>query len=100
MAGEMVERVARAMLETRNAVVSDETCDGVWTPSWDALSEKSRIDYCKMAAGAIAAMREPSEGMLLAGCAKAAEEQARVVEIHRKDVADIWQAMIDEALKP
>ena len=77
----MVERVAKAI---SMALVGDDR----YFPDYDTLAR-----------AAITAMREPTETMLHAGCAKAAEEQARPVGINRTDAGDIFQAMIDAALE-
>lgn len=47
----------------------------------------------------LAEMREPTKAMLLACCAKAAEEQCRPISVNVTDAAAFWQAMIDEASK-
>lgn len=55
--------------------------------------------YRMLAVHVLAEMREPTTEMLLACCAKAAEEQCRPITVNVTDAADFWQAMIDEASK-
>lgn len=90
---EMVERVARAM------AVKDKGDD-----HWDVMSEDGdgygyvgKNEYREMARAAILAMREPTEGMVQ----RAQESYHGGMEWGLSDVemAAVWQAMIDEALK-
>jgi len=71
MPDSMIERVARALLVADRSAI---------TPDY----------YQRMARAAIEAMREPTEAMLDAGV-NFRERNARTEQI--------WQAMIDEALK-
>ena len=71
MTDSMIERVARALLVADRSAI---------TPDY----------YQRMARAAIEAMREPTEAMLDAGV-NFRERNARTEQI--------WQAMIDEALK-
>jgi hypothetical protein len=84
----MVERVARAI--AKSACGDDEALDDRGTPAWRACLNEAKV--------AIKAMREPTEAMILAACAKAKEEQVRPIEINRIDADTLYRAMIDAAL--
>jgi len=73
---EMIERVARAI---HSAEVEDEG------DPWNDLGDYVQGEYRTLARAAIAAMREPTEAML-----GPPWNYGRL---------EIWQAMIDEALK-
>lgn len=90
--GEMVERVAGAIYEAYN----DANYDGGLGPFSD-LTAGQRAEYEAAARVAIAAMREPTERMVVAG-------SMRVGAFHGTGAAralarERHQAMIDEALK-
>ena len=74
----MIERVARAMAKAASPL------------PWEMGDEEWRNDVRTKARAAIEAMREPDEAMLVAGV-NFRERNARTEQI--------WQAMIDEALK-
>jgi hypothetical protein len=79
---EIVERVARAIL-----------MKGPDGPIW-AHSKKDRRDmHLEMARTAIMAMREPTDEMVSRAIGDASDDWSR------KDVAFLFAAMIDEALK-
>lgn len=91
---EMVERVARAVYEK---IALD--------PDWDdaPLTEDQRVaqdddpsqEACRaIARAAIAAMRDPTEGMCLAG-----QEAKLTIDFGKPPNGGIWRAMIDAALK-
>lgn len=69
-------------------------------PSWgaDFSGVNPPLDVPAIARAILEEMREPTEAMILAACAKAREEQVRPIAIHRIDAATLWQAMIDAAL--
>ena len=75
---EMVERVAMAL------------CDERWRGDWPKLNEGEREDWRGAARAAIAAMREPIEAMINSAHDRIAGEG---------EIADVWRAMIDEALR-
>jgi hypothetical protein len=80
----MVERVARAL----------------WVAHCDAhTDEGSQVQdhpmYIAQARAALHAMREPTEAMLSMGCI----DLGSGGDLDDKNVLQIWQAMIDEALK-
>lgn len=86
MMGEMVDRVARAMAESRDLI-------------WENMSEFSNADetpeyYRSLARAAIAAMREPTGEMI-----QAANPYVKGYDDMRSSYA-AWQAMIDAALSP
>ncbi len=56
--------------------------------------------FRRLAKAAIRSLREPTQAMVLAACAKANEEQIRPITIHRGDAVTVWQAMIDAMLQP
>ena len=80
----MIERVARAM-----ASASGEAW-WVYPDQWGRRTWQTRDEYMARARAAIAAMREPTEGMVGEG-----------VECRQHDggVTHIYRAMIDAALK-
>ncbi len=90
---EMIERIARAMWEAR------EDIEAVDSPN-RCTFEADNPEIIAMARAAIEAMREPTEAMIenneidhiTLRCARA---------IHSSELpcADIWRAMINEALK-
>lgn len=86
--GEMVERVAKRMCRRFNTdgILPSGTSDNLsrWV---DDQVEAEWQDWVDDARAAIAEMREPTEAMYVAG---------GMVE---GEAPDIWQAMIDEALK-
>jgi hypothetical protein len=79
-ATEAVERVARALWDAAGDLRDPER--------WDETSERFRDDYRRRARAAIAALREPTEAMILAG----------VHHDNMGDMAGRWRAMIDAAL--
>ena len=89
---EMELKVARNLLDYEAA--------GQPHTAWDDLSPGYRNVMIGKARAAIRAMGEPTKEMVLAGCAKAAEEQLRPISINRRDAADLWRAMIDAASPP
>lgn len=81
---EMVERVAKAILETMDLT--------------DGLDGTAAENYAR---AAIEAMREPTEAMFCAGderIIEALNDHTRILR-HVTPAQDAWQAMIDEALK-
>lgn len=93
---EMIERVARAILNAslqsagRAVLWTDEPSD--WPP------EHSRDEARQCARAAIAAMREPSDGMLNATLGLI-DTGDRGTHFDREEQATgIWQAMADAAL--
>lgn len=96
---EMIETVAKAIgTELWGAEIYDRSAAGDAT-----LSKSTRLiaDECRGAArAAIAAMREPTEAMCDASLGDWPESQlsrfGAMEDLHPRDV---WQIMIDEALK-
>lgn len=96
----MIERVARAIMQARDGCRVTDWREAEWNPAVaQALSE---------ARAAIAAMREPTEGMLAGTEAPGTwgVEPRFVVPvgyengpIYREQCAEIYQAMIDAALQ-
>lgn len=62
------------------------------------LHDGERKDFFTDAAAAIAAMRGPTEAMLVAACKAAEAEQARPIAIRRTDVVTVFDAAVDAAL--
>lgn len=56
------------------------------------------IDLRAIVRAVLDGLRDPSQEMLVAACAKANEEQIRHIPIRRTDAATVWQAMIDAIL--
>ncbi len=80
MSDEMIDRVAKAIKDC-----------GAYTPDWQGTDE----DLIIMARAAIAAMREPTEGMVLKGL------DALYKDVYPGDsvnMAEAYTAMIDAAL--
>jgi hypothetical protein len=75
----IIERVARAMFVEQ---YGERAIDGT---TFATLSPYIRDRWCDSAYAAIAAMRKPTEGMILAGD-------------ERGDPTKMWYAMIDAAL--
>lgn len=73
---EMVERVARAMYDFAEGA-----------GQWESASASDVAMATDLARAAIAAMREPTKGMYLAGLNSSGTIHA------------VWEALIDEALK-
>lgn len=94
---EMVERVARAICATRcvRAQVFNECCLDETTrligPCKANMAQLLLLGPIQTARAAIAAMREPTDAMCRAGNSKAF--------ITDGSTEDVWQAMIDAALK-
>ncbi|KKN48335.1 hypothetical protein LCGC14_0653700 [marine sediment metagenome] len=101
---DMVERVARAMIaeetrmkETLAANLGPTfTC---WMPTWETASEI----YLVRARAAIAAMREPTEGMLMGGVTAMSAEMPGGKPVTSAVIygqpGPVFQAMIDAALQ-
>lgn len=89
----MVERVARVLSE-RRGTNPDAPWLGSGPPGWTVYADDARA--------AIAAMREPTEGMLIAGrcAAKVASAKVRPAPPTRDELAASFTAMIDAALNP
>lgn len=87
MGGEMVERVAKAIYET----------DPVGVRPWEdaPVSNRERCLMCVRVA--IAAMREPTEGMVAAGEFGDPDDLLGLGN-RDPDPAEIWRRMIDAAL--
>jgi hypothetical protein len=87
-APEMVERVARAMFD-----LNIEMLD------WDRVHESVSEGYRHSTRAAIAAMREPTEGMVTAGKDAYKVTRGKRSNLHGPaGLAGKWQAMIDAAL--
>ena len=80
---EMVERVAMAIMRD----------DFEGHDFWDRQAPDVQNQYLTNARAAIAAMREPTESMVVAG------EDHIGGDLIDGDSAWVWQAMVDEALK-
>src|SRR6266704_3504878 len=78
----MIERVAEALFATRQR--ND--------PLFDYQESLEKDEYRRWARAAIAAMREPTEGMKQVGFGRAGDP------CWQEDVGLIWRGMIDEAL--
>lgn len=87
MSETMVERVAR-----RLHAAHYERGRGL-APDWSALTRHEQEMWMFSARAALAAMREPTEGMVAAGWPHTADP------CWRDHVADAWRAMIDKALE-
>lgn len=74
----MIEIVARALLKERVSTTSEEWKRYRYEDSWKLFAKDARI--------AIAAMKEPTDGMLAAGV------------VHDDATYSTWCAMIDAAL--
>lgn len=75
---EIIDRIAQAICNA-----------GKGQPAWDEATEYQRDFHRAEARAAIEAMREPTKAMLLAG------HGANLCD----NAPEVWQAMIDEALK-
>lgn len=91
MTDPIIERAARALW--------DQWC--LWAapirepkPSWDDLAPGNKDIGRRMARVVLAAIREPSEGMVDAG-GKASNTEIGSYE----DATNVWRAMIDKALE-
>ena len=100
MTNPMIERVARALC-VADGYSPDSTCDAGVDGDPDAIY--TWAGYRPMAMAAIAAMREPTAAMSEAG--ERAElpggqfgENFRESSVMEDDAAEVWRAMIDEAL--
>lgn len=95
---DMVERVARAMFEASIAM-----CDAQNMPpealNWDEIPEKlpqdSRPMWLSFARAAIAAMREPTPGMVEAAPRMTGADGQEYL----MGLVPVWNAMIDAALR-
>lgn len=97
---EMVERVARSLYENLDAGDHDD---------WGELGESGKEPWLRGARAAIAAMREPTEAVIWAGCmalrdVPRSEFMAAELSGDRHATAKMkmplrWRAMVDEALK-
>ena len=84
---EMVERIAKAMFQHANPHLDpDFILAGNTDPDWKIFEWHARV--------AIAAMREPTEDMIESGFIKPPQW-----DHDSATVLDVWQCMIDEALK-
>ena len=91
---EMIERVAMAI-----AADIEDGFPRFTQQRWDELTELSRAAMRQRARVAITAMREPTEAMInvdvpLGGYGWSDND------CYSADPAQVWQAMVDEALKP
>lgn len=82
------------MIEKVAINIYDNELEGGRSCSWDDLFSSEKTQYMRQAKAAIEAMREPTEGMKIAGtldagCGGPDEEY----------IGQVWQAMIDAALK-
>jgi len=87
----MVERVARAMF------AHDQLSDEAKLDEWDAHWRGSRSLYLELAQVAIAAMREPTEAMLLAVGESVQRFDPETI-VDYSVTASFWAKMIDTAL--
>lgn len=85
---EMIERVAKAIWEKHRAMLLGE--------EWEELDRFTTERYRGYASAAIAAMREPTEAMEIAGHGTAIDVDGTT---HMVSAKACWQAMVDEALK-
>lgn len=85
---EMVERVARALCVADGCDPDHESADPIDT------GIKLWTRYVRDASAAIEAIREPTKAMIQAAYDSSLDDDERF------DAHEIWQAMIDEALKP
>lgn len=82
---EMIERVAKAICGNQPGA-GGCGCKTHERPACD--------DFRWMAHAAIQALREPTEAMIVSGWATQTEP------VYPTSTVDVWQAMIDEALRP
>ena len=90
MANEMVERVARA-------IVSNNHENNPFVAQWDEQPWHGKVLAMSAARAAIAAMREPTAEMYNVPQWECIEVGDDVVS--PDEAVEIWQAMIDEALR-
>jgi hypothetical protein len=94
---EMVERVAMALHKAHY-----ERGRGL-APDWDKIDRFEKEMWVFSARAAIAAMREPSQGMRIDGHAALVGSKASSPDLGHQigfgALGDAWQAMIDAALK-
>lgn len=55
---DLIERMAQAMWQRRNEIVSQETMDNLPTPEWSAIGEHTRDFFRQMARAAMAPLRD------------------------------------------
>jgi hypothetical protein len=108
---EMVERVARAIIEMLNKIDGDPNAT-----AWDNASQEMKEGMYPLARAAIEAMREPTDDMLIAGVGAGYDENRPFAE-RIKDRTEgsasslvtagngaiyraAYEAMIDAALSP
>lgn len=94
---EMVERVARAVHTTARAsqnVPEPPMSDEMWRIYWGSLAG-ARGHLGNLARAAIAAMREPTDGMDMAGEIHGIDSDCQM----ECNAIGVWQAMIDKALE-
>lgn len=94
----MVERVARAAYA---ASCANDPLDGEAEPDWGRGGYKTQVIYWHaVARAAIAAMREPSEGIVMDGECWLAEPHTfgATVEEAARTAEGMWRFMIDAAL--
>ena len=91
---EMVERVARTVYT--KLVAYTYTIVAFGPDAFDNESEFCKEQMRDWARACIEALRKPTEAMIRAGDKKSLSEGAHDCEVR---VSDIYQAMIDEALK-
>ena len=91
---EREERVARALLQAVSAAT--------WTQddpaALDSVDVDGPVDFLAAARAAIAALRKPTAFMKTAGFYRGTARFAESATV--EDAAEVWRAMIDEALKP
>ena len=101
MSDNFVERVTRAAYERYL-----EGLIGCCEPPWDMLPQSHRDNLMGAQRAAIAAMREPTEGMVQSGFERiwncevyCREDPMHTVEMQTTTAKTSWQAMIDAALQ-
>lgn len=93
MAGEMIERVARAIYESRNGKVADEKWQETWLFFVDIDSP-----FIREARAAIEAMSEPTKEQMKAGYSAWRAYEWNFYSDH-VGVEQLYRAMIDAATK-
>lgn len=88
----MIEQVARAIAKAQG-FDGDQLLDfaGDWPDNFE-------FDWVELAKAAIQAMREPTEAMIEAG--RYVEDGSGDYSIGKDPAINVWQFMIDAALKP
>ncbi len=89
---DIIERAARALCKLD---AEDKMRAGIMNmPTWDELGYDGQYYFFHQARAVLSALREPDEGMLATN--RGWDSNPDIADEHTREV---WQAMIDQALK-